>query len=65
MESKSKNSRAYHSAHIGSNHFLVLTNIEVRISGIKQKRAIKIPKRFDAENPLIGLETNNIEEVYS
>ena len=83
-KTKVKNSRAYHSADIGSDHFLVLANIEVRISGKKQKRATKTPKRFDVDKlqnsataeefqiqiggafePLIGLETNNIEEVYS
>ena len=32
-----KNSRAYHSADIGSNHFLVLANIEVKICGKKNR----------------------------
>ena len=68
-----KTKSAYHSADIGSDYFLVLTYNEVRIS--KKLDVDKLQNSTTANNsryniggafePLIGLETNNIEEVYS
>ena len=46
-----KNSRAYHSAEIGSDHFPVLANLELRTRKPKMTKAV--PRRYDVEK-LIG-----------
>ena len=47
LHSKVKNSRTYHSADIGSDHFLVLANLSMK--GKKQKRITKITKGCDVD----------------
>ena len=81
-KSKLKNSRAYHSADISSDHFLLLANFV--ITHKKQKKIQKVPKRYDVDKltgkdlaekfctqiggafaPLLQLETDDIEEIYT
>ena len=82
-KNKVKNCRSYHSADIGSDHFLLLANLKFEPS--KPKKFKKAQKRYDVEKlttnadlvrqfkiqvggafePLLNLETDNIEEIYS
>ena len=42
-----KNSRAYHSAEIGSDHFPVLANLQLKLK--KPRPAKAVPRRYDVE----------------
>ena len=76
------NSRAYHSADVGSDHFLLLAYFQFDTP--KPKKIPRAPKKYNVDklhnqettsqfrleienafSPLLGLDTNNIEDLYS
>ncbi len=56
-----KNSRAYHSAEIGSDHFLVLANLELKTKTPRTTKAV--PRRYDVEKLSGSKELANSFEI--